>query len=298
MFSLQAFFADLLPSASLILDQRPQTRPHWRLPSIFHGDLVASTVSPRFGLNRTQENDSIRVSFAILSTTVQIFFFVMALFVLIVSFLFTLDLRGNETATTTKILSYCDLKQMAIPNSEDHHCLSGPQVPSRCHCLQLSNTIKSGHSPSLQPTISLSKFQIISSHVFQNFPHCFQEKKKDPWCVFSKIWCTKNILERQVDCLKRLPEDFPSFSSVIVEDWLVQRTITPSTELCTVFQDHITRLPELWLPATIWSVPSPRRAHQEHRSSHTKLTPSIIDLNLKILLFCMRFCPSHTTASV
>ena len=213
MFSLQAFFADLLPSASLILDQRPQTRPHWRLPSIFHGDLVASTVSPRFGLNRTQENDSIRVSFAILSTIIQIFFFVMALFVLIVSFLFTLDLRGNETATTTKILSYCDLKQMAIPNSEDHHCLSGPQVPSRCHCLHCQ-TIKSGRSPSLQPTISLSKFQIISSMSSKTFLIAFRKKKRSLVC-FSKIWCTKNILERQVDCLIRLPEDFPSFSCVL-----------------------------------------------------------------------------------
>ena len=137
----------------------------------------------------------------------RFFFFVMALFVLIVSFLFTLDLRGNETATTTKILSYCDLKQMAIPNSEDHHCLSGPQVPSRCHCLHCQ-TIKSGRSPSLQPTISLSKFQMISAMSSKTFLIAFWTRKRS-------LVCTKNILERQVDCLIRLPEDFPSFSCVL-----------------------------------------------------------------------------------
>ena len=226
----------------------------------------------------------------------RFFSFVMALFVLIVSFLFTLDLRGNETATTTKILSYCDLKQMAIPNSEDHHCLSGPQVPSRCHCLHCQ-TIKSGRSPSLQPTISLSKFQMISSHVFQNFPHCFLEKKKILGVFFPKYGAPRTFWNAKLTASKDFLRIF-HHSAVYCRDCLVQRTITPSTELCTVFQDHITRLPELWLPATIWSVPSPRRAHQEHRLSHTKLTASIIDLNLKILLFCMRFCPLHTTASV
>ena len=68
-----------------------------------------------------------------------------------------LILQGKETATTTKIPSYSDWQQMARPTSEAHQCLIGHQNPHRFHCPHCRTTL----SP--HPTISLSKFQTLSS---------------------------------------------------------------------------------------------------------------------------------------
>ena len=67
------------------------------------------------------------------------------------------------------------------------------------------------------------------------------------------------------------------------------RTTTSSTELHKGFQWHIAEPPKLLLPAALWSVPRPTRAHQ----GHTQQTASRIDLNLKSLKFCMWQSVAH-----
>ena len=121
LFVLQAFSAAFfLPSASLVLEQRSQ------IP-----DNVENFFA--FGLHPTQETDAIRISFALLSTTVQNLSLSWPFSKLRASFSPSILISGGkETATTTKIASYFDLKQVARPNSEAHQCLLGPENPCRC----------------------------------------------------------------------------------------------------------------------------------------------------------------------
>ena len=143
----------------------PDSRRRWKLSFIVHWKLVVSIDPASVGLHLTQETDVIRILFAILSTTIHKMSFVMALF-RIASFLSPsiLLFEVKETATTTKIPSYSDLRQkkqdpFQKPNKKPPLVLRNP---SRCHCTQLSNN-KSDRSPRPQSTISLSKFQTLSS---------------------------------------------------------------------------------------------------------------------------------------
>ena len=129
--SLQLFCHVLL----LWLRRDPKSHTTSETSFHFHWDSV-STNPARFGLLRTQENDSTLISFAILLTATSLLISTSS------------EVTGMATTTATLILQ---LQQMALPNSAILRCLSGPKVPFRCHCLHCPATDQVDHRAANPP---------------------------------------------------------------------------------------------------------------------------------------------------
>ena len=122
---------------------------------------------------------------------------------------------------------------MAIPNSEAHQCL----MVLKFQVVVTVSTVKQQIRPFTQsPT---HHFLCRDSKFFRAcLPKlCSLPSGKYPWCVSSKIWCPKNILERQVDCLVVLPRDFPVIHQIVVEAGWWRETQRPPRN-CTGFEGH------------------------------------------------------------
>ena len=154
----------------------------------------------------------------------------------------------------------------------------------------LSNN-KSGRSP--QSPAHHFSLQLPDSfkHIFRNRPYCSLEK--DPWCVHPKKWCTKNTLERQV-CFILLPEDFLVTQQFIIEaGWCREPKHSP-LDYALDFKVILQGFQNFLLPGKLLLHP---HVLVKGIVTHTQLIASIIDLNLKILKFCMCFCPLHNSFS-
>ena len=173
------------------------------------------------------------------------FFFVIAF--RIVNFFLTRDLdlserHGDGDDDSDNLILQLEHK-MALPNSENHRCLIGPQVSfrrHRHHC-QAANQV---------------------DHPVPNQITAF--KKKILWCVYSRIECPKNFLERLLTASSYFPKISPSFSRSL-SSLVGAENHNTLTEPCTVFQGHVAGVTELLLLATIWSAPTPTRDRQGHR---------------------------------
>ena len=172
--------------------------------------------------------------------------------------------------------THFDLEQMARPTSEAHHCLIGPLDPSRCHCL---------HCPSLQPTISLSSLKTLSS--ISSKTVLIVHRKKILGVSIQKCGAPRTPWDAKLTASYHFPRISPSFSSSLLRLVGAGNHNIPHWTLRGISRSYCKA------SSTLCFLESCSYTHtcSSGGSSHTRLATSIIDLNLKILLFCMWFLP-------
>ena len=269
LFYFQAFFGALLPGVDL--------RRRWKLPSIFHRDLAVSTDPAIFGLHRTREADAIPIAFAILSSTIHDISLSWSFSELQASFSPSILI----TATTTKIPSYLDLKQMARPIQKP---INVSLDPGRCHC----PTIKQQTRPFTQSPAF--HFQVPDSfrHAFE---HCtYRPQETGLWSIHPPGKQNESTLESPVDCSMKFLEDHSVIQQLSVEArWCREPKHSPLDCAQVILQgfQHFCFLQRSGLL---------RHPHVLVKSVVTHSTDSI--LKRTSCSFCMWFCPLHTTAFV
>ena len=186
--------------------------------------------------------------------------------------------------------THFDLEQMARPISEAHHCLIGPQDPGRCHCLHCPTTNLAVHPVPSPPFLS------PASRLFQAYlpkPSLLLTGKRSLVCPSKKVVHQEH--SGTPSCFILLPEDFLVTQQFIIEaGWCREPKHSP-LDYARDFKVILQGFQNFLLPGKLLLHP---HVLVKGIVTHTQLIASIIDLNLKILKFCMCFCPLHTTAFV